>query len=83
MSELSVVVWPELGVVIWPEFGVAKRIKSNKKLFVRDILAVDCHRRLNEYLNEELIAFRYLYQCFNKKRSIFSYSTKKLENHGI
>jgi hypothetical protein len=83
MSELSVVVWPELGVVVWPEFGVAKRIKSNKKLFVRDILAVDCHRRLNEYLNEELIAFRYLYQCFNKKRSIFSYSTKKLENHGI
>jgi hypothetical protein len=44
MSELSVVVWPELGVVVWPEFGVAKNIKSNKKLFVNDILLVDCHQ---------------------------------------
>jgi hypothetical protein len=39
---------------------------------------VDCHQRLNEYLNKELIAFRYLYQCFNKKRSIFSLLDKKI-----
>jgi hypothetical protein len=40
----------ELGVVVWPEFVVAEKIKINKK-FVRDILVVDCHQRLNETKN--------------------------------
>jgi len=43
----SVVFWSELDVVVRPEFGVAKKIKINKKLFVRGILVVNCHQRLN------------------------------------
>jgi len=62
-----------------PSLVWLKKSKATKSYLLTTFCWWIATKTLNEYLNIELIVFHLLYRCFNKKRSIFSSSTKKVE----